>query len=125
MCLGAHISRGNIYHCNTVSGIAFLNFESTVVEAYTCMILTVIEGFIVGLFFIQAPQEWMKANTKAFLNYTMFDTENDLIGISFCSGSLHQMLFFRDILFSAGPHDNIPPRHSTYFMLVLLLLPSC
>ena len=124
MCLGAHISRGNIYHCNTVSGIAFLNFESTVVEAYTCMILTVIEGFIVGLFFIQAPQEWMKANTKAFLNYTMFDTENDVIGISFCSGSLHQ-IFFRDILFSAGPHDNIPPRHSTYFMLVLLLLPSC
>ena len=35
-------------------------------------ILTVIEGIIVGLFFIQEPQEWMKANTKAFFNYTMF-----------------------------------------------------
>ena len=46
---------------------------------YTCMILTVTEGFIVGLFFIQAPQEWMKANTKAFLNYTMFDTKKDVI----------------------------------------------
>jgi len=34
------------------------------------MILIVTEGFIVGLFFIQAPQEWMKANAKAFLNYT-------------------------------------------------------
>jgi len=33
--------------------------------------LTVTEGFILGLFFIQAPQEWMKANTKAFLNYAM------------------------------------------------------
>ena len=33
------------------------------------MILTVTEGFILGLFFIQAPQECMKANTKAFLNY--------------------------------------------------------
>ena len=66
-------------------------------KAYTCMILTVTEGFILGLFFIQAPQEWMKANTKAFLNYTMFDTKKDVIGISFCSGSLHQMLFFRAI----------------------------
>ena len=59
------------------------------------MILT---GFIVGLFFIQAPQEWMKANTKAFLNYTMFDMKKDVIGISFCSGCLHQMLFSRAIL---------------------------
>ena len=47
------------------------------------MILTVTEGFIVGLFFIQAPQEWMKANTKAFLNYTMFDTKKDVIGNQF------------------------------------------
>ena len=60
-------------------------------------ILTVTEGFIVGLFFIQAPQEWMKANTKAFLNYTMFDMKKDVIGISFCPGSLHQMLFFRAV----------------------------
>ena len=76
------------------------------------MILTVTEGFIVGLFFIQAPQEWMKANTKAFLNYTMFDTKKDIIGISFCSGSLHQMLSYRAIFFSAGPHDNMPPQCS-------------
>ena len=68
------------------------------------MILIVTEGFIVGLFFIQAPQEWMKANTKAFLNYTkaflnytMFDMKKDVIGISFCPGSLHQMLFFRAV----------------------------
>ena len=61
------------------------------------MILTVTEGFIVDLFFIQAPQERMKANTKAFLNYTMFDTKSDVIGISFCSGSLHQMLCLRAI----------------------------
>ena len=61
------------------------------------MILTVTEGFILGLFFIQAPQEWMKANTKAFLNYTMFDMKKYIIGISFCSGSLHQMLSFRAI----------------------------
>ena len=80
----------------------------SIFKAYTCMIFTVTEGFIVGLFFIQAPQEWMKANTKAFLNYTMFDTKKDIIGISFCSGSLYQMLFFRDIFFSVGPHDNIP-----------------
>ena len=76
------------------------------------MILTVIEGFIVGLFFIQAPQEWMKADTKAFLNYTMFDTKKDIIELSFCSGSLHQMLIFRAIFYSAGPHDNIPPQCS-------------
>ena len=61
------------------------------------MILTVTEGFIVGLLFIQAPQELMKANTKTFLNYTMFDTKKDVMGISFCSGSLHQMLLFRAI----------------------------
>ena len=53
----------------------------------------VTEGFIVGLFFIQAPQEWMKANTKAFLNYTIFDMKKYVIRISFCSGSLCQMLF--------------------------------
>ena len=78
------------------------------------MILTVTEGFKVGLFFIQAPQEWMnsKANTKPFLNYTMFDTKKDIIGISFCSGSLYQMLFYRAIFFSAGSHDNIPPQCS-------------
>ena len=63
------------------------------------MTLTVTDGFIVGLFFIQTPQEWMKANTKAFLNYTMLDMKKDAIGISFCSGSLHfdQMLSFRAI----------------------------
>ena len=46
---------------------------------------TVTEVFIVGLFFIQAPQEWTKANTKAFLNYTMFDTKKDIIGINLIS----------------------------------------
>ena len=76
------------------------------------MILTVTKGFRVGLFFIQAPQEWMKASTKAFLDYTMFGTKKDVIGISFCSGSLHQMLFFRVIFFSAGPHDNTLPQCS-------------
>ena len=50
----------------------------SIFKAHTCMILTVTEGFI---FFIQAPQEWMKANTKAFLNYTMFDTKKDGIEI--------------------------------------------
>ena len=73
-----------------------------IVEVYYHVDLTVTEGFIVGLFFIQAPQEWMKANTKAFLNYTMFDTKKDVIEISFCSGSLHQMLFFRAIFFTAN-----------------------
>ena len=69
----------------------------SIFKAYTSMILTVTEGFIVGLFYIQAPQEWIKANTKAFLNYTRFDTKKDVIGISFCSGSLHEMLSFRAI----------------------------
>jgi len=30
------------------------------------MMLTVIEGFIVGLFFIQAPQEWWRLIPKHF-----------------------------------------------------------
>ena len=61
-------------------------------------ILTVTEGFILGLFFIQAPHlEWVKANTKTFLNYNMFDTKKDATGISFSSGSLHQKLFFTAI----------------------------
>ena len=64
----------------------------SVFKNLTCMILTVTEGFIVGLFFIQAPQEWMKANTEAFLNYTMFDMKKDNIGISFCSSSIHYFL---------------------------------
>ena len=64
-----------------------------IVEVYYHVDLTVTEGFIVGLFFIQAPQEWMKANTKAFLNYTIFDMKKYVIRISFCSGSLCQMLF--------------------------------
>ena len=77
----------------------------SIFKAYTCMILTVTEGFMLDLFFIQSPQELMKANTKAFLNYTMFDTKKDSIGISFCSGSLHQMLCFRAIFLLHGPHD--------------------
>ena len=57
----------------------------SIFKAYTCMILTVTEGFIAGVFFIRASQEWMKANTKAFLNYTVFNMKKDIIGISFCS----------------------------------------
>ena len=53
-------------------------------------LLTVTEGFIVGLFFIQAPQKWQCQSIS-----TMFDMKKDIIGISFCSGSLYQMLFFR------------------------------
>ena len=58
----------------------------SVFKAYTCMILTVTERYIMGLFFIQA--RWRTSISQLY--YVWYDIE-----INFCSGSLHY--FFRVI----------------------------
>ena len=122
----ADITRVRSFPCRNISDMCFH------LQSLHLQILTVTEGFIVGLFFIQAPQEWMKANTKAFLNHTMFDMKKDDIGISFCSGSVSSLFFriifllvhmiyhmtIKRLLHCGGILYNIPPQCSNLLMVM-------